>query len=393
MCTELKIKAMRYFKILICTIICSSALAQENGKNVPATNSNSNIYNNSTNKEVEGIIIEKKNKKDVELKYKSESSAKVSVDASAEKFEQYETQSSYMRSQRTPSPVQQANMDDAVKQLEKTDSKSFEYHYFKYVSGNYNTTWFFHLKEAEKIRPTNSDVQAQMAAYYIITEDKKQTLNYLEKIVASGKLSQDPIRYAHDLLKSAPLNGVLVTHGFEDSYAAQYVQLKKGVRPDVQIVSLDFLQSDTYRKSLIAKGYKLPSNKIVDVQFLNEFCKLNAAKNVSISMTTPKEYLQNMKANLYVVGLVMVYSAEEYNNNYQNDYLWEKEFDKSLIENATSSKAKELSANYLPMLLLLRQYYINSSDRMRIVEVDKVLDKVAVQCNKYEQVKKIKGSY
>ena len=249
------------------------------------------------------------------------------------------------------------------------------------------------MKEAEKIRPTNSDVQAQMAAYYIITEDKKQTLNYLEKIVASGKLSQDPIRYAHDLLKSVPLNGVLVTHGFEDSYAAQYVQLKKGVRTDVQIVSLDFLQSDTYRKSLLAKGYKLPSNKIVDVQFLNEFCKLNAAKNVSISMTTPKEYLHSMKANLYVVGLVMVYSAEEYNNNYQNDYLWEKEFDKSLVENATSSKAKELSANYLPMLLLLRQYYINSSDRMRIVEVDKVLDKVAVQCNKYEQVKKIKGSY
>jgi len=382
---------MRYFKVLFFVVICSSSLAQQGEEKVPATNSNSNSYNNSTNKEIEGVAIE--NKKESKENFKSEKIQKVSVIESAEKFEQYETQSSYLRSQRTPSKEQQANMDEAVKQLESADAKSFEYHYFKYVSGNYNTAWFSHLKEAENIRPTNSDVQVQMAAYYIITEDRKKTLNYLEKIVASGKLSSEPIRYANDLLKSVPQNGLLITHGFEDSYAVFYVQLKKGIRTDVQIVSLDLLQSDTYRKYLVELGYQLPTNKIVDVQFLNEFCKLNANKNVSISMTTPKEYLQSMKSNLFVVGLVMVYSQEEYNNNYQNDYLWDKEFDKSLVENATSAKAKVLSANYLPMLLLLRQFYINSADRIKIVEVDKTIDKVAVQCNKYEQVKKIKGSY
>lgn len=387
---------MRFFIIIVVQLIAWSVFSQESGKTVPASNA-PQINNNlnvvpseelKSESEKESAPLKKAEKLD---SYSTKQAT--SLDQSTIQFEQSETQSTYMRSQRTPSTVQQKQMDEAVKQLEKADSKSFEFNFFKYVSGNYNTEWFKYLNEAEKIRPNNSDVQTQMAAYYLITGNDKTALAYMEKLVKSGRLSSEPITYAHDLLKSAPLNGVLVTHGFDDTYAVNYLQLKNGMRKDVQLISLDYLQSDSYRKLLLDKGFKLPGSKIIDVNFLNEFCKLNEAKNVSISMTTPKEYLKPMKSELYVVGLAFEYHSKEFNNYYMNDYLWNEELKKDLINHATSSKAKDLSANYLPMLLLLRKYYIQESDKDHIVEIDAAIDKVSVQCNKYQQVQKLKNSY
>ena len=62
-------------------------------------------------------------------------------------------------------------MDNLVESLEKNAPESFEYHYFKYVAGNYNVVLIDHLKKAEALRPTNSDVNIQIAAYYLIVKD------------------------------------------------------------------------------------------------------------------------------------------------------------------------------------------------------------------------------
>ncbi len=388
-------KEMRFFIILVIQLLSWSVFSQEGNTNAPVSNTplkNKNV--------IESPVEENRgpNEKESESLKKSSLQENVSVQQSQKeqsiiKFEQVSTQSTYMRSQRTPSVAQQKQMDESVKELEKADVKSFEYNFFKYVSGNYNTEWFSFLKEAEKIRPNNADVQTQMAAYHLITANEKNALEYIEKLVKSARLSAEPIVYANDLLKSAPQNGVLITHGFDDTYAVNYLQLKNGIRKDVQLISLDYFQSETYRKMLLDKGFKLPGSKVIDVHFLNEFCKLNESKSISVSMTLPKEYLQPMKAQLYVVGLTFQFHSTEFNNYYMNDYLWQKELDKKLVNNAQSVKAKDLSANYLPMLLFLRTSYSRTNEAEQLKEIDKSLDKVAVQCNKYQQVQKLKKSY
>lgn len=386
---------MRFFIIIIVQFLGWSVFSQEGNTTAPV--GNAPVKNNNA---IEAPQVEKREAAEQESAVEKKSDLQKSdlqeqslKKASIVKFEQVETQSTYMRSQRTPSVTQQKQMDEAVKQLEKEDVKSFEYNFFKYVSGNYNTDWFNFLKEAEKIRPNNSDVQIQMAAYHLITGNDKSALEYIEKLVKSTRLSSDPVIYANDLLKSTPQNGVLITHGFDDTYAVNYLQLKNGIRKDVQLISLDYFQSETYRKMLLDKGFKLPGSKVIDVNFLNEFCKLNESKSIAVSLTTPKEYLQPMKAQLYVVGLTFQYHSKEFNNYYMNDYLWQKEFDKKLVNNAQTVKAKDLSANYLPMLLFLRTSYLRTNEVEQLKEVDISLDKVAVQSNKYQQVQKLKKSY
>jgi len=94
-----------------------------------------------------------------------------------------------------------------------------------------------------------------------------------------------------------------------------------------------------------------------------------------------------------VTGLVFEYHENEFNNFYRNDYLWNEVLTKELVSNAKNEKAKQLSANYLPMLLQLRSVYQQKEDAVKLKDVDEASDQVGVQCNKYEQVQKIKGAY
>lgn len=404
---------MHYFFSLILLFISASTVAQNNTQ-VPEVNNNStkNSYNTISTGEpqqdsvkiLEELEIENTTKKakSVSKEYKgsadksikSEASDEMSEKAVSSSFTYTKQQSSSQRTQRSPSAIQQKQMNQVVDQLEENSPESFEYNYFKYVAGNYDVSLIDHLKKAEVLRPANSDVQIQMAAYYMIINDKTNALLYLEKLVSSTRLNKDVIDYAEDLLQSAPKNQVLITHGFDDSYATAYVQLSKNIRTDVKLISLDFLQSEKYRQNLTAEGYKLPVRTTIDVQYFKEFCINNSVKTLSISLTTPKEYLTPIQQNLFVVGLVFEYHTDlTFNNFDRNDELWNEVLTKKIIDNATNEKAKQLSSNYLPMLLVLRKVYSERSQTDKVQEIDEALDKVSVQCKKYDQVQKLKSSY
>lgn len=389
-------------------LLSATAIAQNNTQ-VPEVNSNkaTNTYNSISEpqqdsvKVLQELEIENATKKSKSATKDYKGAATKAEAADAESIQTISTsftyskqQSSNQRTQRSPSAVQQKQMDIVVDQLEENSPESFEYNYFKYVAGNYDVSLIEHLKKAEALRPTNSDVQIQMAAYYIIINDKVNALKYLEKLVVSTRLNKDVIDYAEDLVQSASKNQVLITHGFDDSYATAYVQLSKNIRTDVKLISLDFLQSEKYRQNLSAEGFKLPVRTTIDVQYFQEFCSINTAKTLSISLTTPKEYLTPIQQNLFVVGLVFEYHTDlTFNNFDKNEELWTKVLTKKLINNATNEKAKQLSSNYLPMLLVLRKVYDQKNETEKVKEIDKALDKVSVQCKKYDQVQKLKSSY
>jgi hypothetical protein len=416
-------KLLLFIALIVSAGFSVAQVNNQNENSAPATNNN--LFNNSSNSntiqlavpssiedeyekdsiQVEELKIQSSSKKYKSLESKQEKalldkdveqsiSQSQKVSQSALSFTLSKQQSSIQRTQRTPSAAQQTQMNQVVNDLGQNAPESFEFHYFKYVAGNYNVALIDDLKKAESLRPQNSDVQIQLAAYNIIVNDPKNAQVYLEKLIKSTRLSQEVIDYAEDLLKSAPDKGTLITHGFDDTYACYYLQNVKKIRSDVGLISLDFLQSEKYRTDLKTAGYLLPEKVLVDVAYLQEFCLKNESKSIAISMTTPKEYLVPIQQNLFAVALVFEYHKElTYNNFYRNDYLWNEELTKTLIKQATTDKAKQLSANYLPMLLFLHKTYTELNEAEKVKEVDEAMDKVAVQCKKYDQVKKLKGSY
>jgi len=321
------------------------------------------------------------------------SQQKATMEVKKMEFSSSKGQASSQRSQRSPTQDQQVQMNETVTYFESFAPESFEYHYFKYVSGNYTIGLVDHLFKAEKLKPNNADVQIQLASYYIITGDRLNSVKYLAKLKAIDRISDVSLKYAKDVLLSVPENGVLITHGFDDTYACEYLQLLDNQRTDVTIISLDFLQSREYAKKLKEKGFNVSESTVIDVTYFTALCNQNEAKKISISLTTPKEYFKSIQTNLFVVGLVFEYHSNQFNNYYKNDYLWNEVLEKSLVYFALNEKGKEISSNYLPMLLQLRTFYIQNDEVEKLKEIEIALDKVSVQSKKYDKVQKLKKSY
>lgn len=373
-------------------------------KTESAKDSKADTIVNQSLKEVKSRSVEKKALKstyksyDLEESIESESQANGVQSSQTYKviesnFNLNKVESTNQRTQRSPSISQQNEMDNAVKYFESNSPNSFEHNFFYYVSGNYDVSRQDFLNEAERIRPNNSDVHVQKSALYMIKGDAQNSMVYIEKLIGIDRLSASAISYGKDVLLSTPKNGTLITHGFDDTYSVWYAQKHLGIRTDVTLVSMDFMQSDFYRNELIRKGYQLPSSGVVDVKFFDSFCSLNKTKGLSASMTLPKEYLTGMLSELYVTGLVFEYHTGSFSNFSRNEDLWRNILNKELVNHANDEKGKQLSANYLPMLLQLRKVYQEKGDSTSVKLIDAEIDKVGVQCRKYDKVQQLKGAY
>lgn len=283
---------------------------------------------------------------------------------------------------RSPITSEQQRMISLVNQLEKTGKESFEYHYFKYVSGNYNFDLISHLQRAHQLKPTNTDVLVQLVAYHWILNNKSFAIQFIEQLFTSGRLDLSLKEYASDLLRSVPENGVLITHGVEDTYAVLYLQESKKIRTDVQVLSLDWFQNSQFRDFVKSQYYELPKSNQIDINYLSEFCQLNASKKLSLSFTLPSPYFQPLKSSLYVHGLVAVNShhSDELNviNTNVNFY---NTFDLKRLTKSKSTREARLSANYLPMLITLRD--ADEKSGIPIRDLDRLIEQLTVQ-SKYK---------
>jgi len=402
---------MRNFLVFLLSVFAFSAFCQVNTQSLELnSNSKSNSNSISIPAEEESTPMEKEksieqnnfhnkpaSKKELHGKdavtQPKVSTSESSLQLVTTSFSLTKQLASNQRSQRSPTVDQQVQMDNLVQVLEKSSPESFEYHYFKFVAGNYSVALVEHLKKAELLRPTNSDVHIQFVAYYWCMNEKRKALPYLEKLMGSGRLNWSILNYSKDLLRSVPSQGTLVTHGMEDSYACLFLQLSEGIRTDVNVISLDLLQSDAVQKQLLVYGFNLPQNNTIDVAYLKEFCVQNNTRNIALSMTIPKEYLLPIQENLFVTGLVFEYKTDlSYQNSARNEYLWNYEFIKLIITDASNEKERQLTANYLPMLLILRNTYMLTNETEKLAFVEEVLTQVAVQSRKQEQIQKMKSS-
>lgn len=349
--------------------------------------------------ELESVPVRSESYKESRTKAKRElsdgdvSTQQVITTKKANSFNYVKTKSATQYTRRTPTVQQQTVMDQTVTYFEQQAPNSFEYHYFKYVAGNYDVSLKEDLLKAEKLKPNNADVQVQMAALNVIEGNDAVAVDYLEKLMNSGRLVNSVVQYGEDLLISVPYKGILITHGFDDFNGAYYQQKQNKVREDVTIISLDYLQSEEYRKKIKAKGVTLPSSEVVDVNYLKSLCELNTSKDINISLTVPKQYFKPIVSSLYVEGLVFKYSNTPVSNFSKNESLWNYEMKKHLINDASDYKGKNLTANYLPMLLQMKAVYEDDGKTEELEKINTAIDQIGAKCNKYDKVQELKGSY
>ncbi len=295
----------------------------------------------------------------------------------------------FSNSRKSPTYEQALKMENIVNQYENFNNQSFEFNYFNYIAGNYNVDKVDYLKKAEAIKPQNTDVQIQLAAYYFIKDISDSSALYLQKLVDVNRIDSTALIYAQDLLTSVSQDGYLFTHGFDDSYACAYLQKVENYRNDVTLLPYEFFQSSHFVnrfKNLEILNYE---NQIVDNEYLKNIVVNNKNKKIHISISFPKEYFYLFQENIYTKGLTFVLDNNE-NELIADNLNFYQTISKELINNAISEKAKRYSLNYLPVLFYLKDYFESNQDKLAIEEIDKMINQIAVQSNKYNQIKKLK---
>jgi sulfur relay (sulfurtransferase) DsrC/TusE family protein len=139
----------------------------------------------------------------------------------------------------------------------------------------------------------------------------------------------------------------------------------------------------------VADGFRIPTIEIIGVEFVEEFIQLNSDMYPSLSMTIPKEYFQKLMPNLFIQGLTFVFDQNG-DVKINNADLWNNALKKHLISAARDDKGKQLSANYLPVMLTVREYYQNEQNEEKIEELDIEIAKVVVQSKKQSVYSKLK---
>lgn len=302
-------------------------------------------------------------------------------------FHTLKSNASTQSTQRSPSPEQQKEMNNTVSYYGQHAPNSFEYHYFKYIAGNYNVSLVSDLLEAQKIKPNNVDVHVQLAAYHFIKEENAELKKELEFLLKNKKLEGEVLTYATDILNSVEKDGTLMTHGFDDTYSVMYLQKVKKIRSDVRLVSADFLQSEHYRANLAKLGYQLPAGTVIDVAYVREFCRLNTGKNLQLSMTFPKPYLKEIVNDLQILGLTFAYKKTTQDIYEKNQRFYLDKLDAGKVTKYKTDKCKKLSSNYLPFLMSLEEGYEKDKNKEQLKEIQGLISKIKTQANVTQSLK------
>jgi hypothetical protein len=295
----------------------------------------------------------------------------------------------FNNTRKTPTSEQNRNMINLLKQYEKINNQSFEFNYFTYIAGNYDVEKVDCLKKAEALKPQNTDVHIQLAAYYFIKDDTDSTAMYLQKLVDVNRIDSTALIYGKDLLSSVTDNGVLFTHGFDDSYACAYLQKVENFRNDVTLLPFDFFQSSFFLDRIKKSTLVLSNSKIIDNEYFKYLILNNKNKNIHISVSFPIDYVLLFENSFYIKGLTFILENNQ-NELINGNINFYESISKNLILNANSDKSKELSVNYLPVLFLLKDWYKSAGNDSKVTELDDLIKKIAIQSGNYEKIKQIK---
>jgi len=305
-----------------------------------------------------------------------------------EQFQSNQMNASHQYSRRSASPVEQMNMDQSVQYYQKAVPESFETHFYTYLAGHYNVDLYPELRAAAAIDGENTEVKKQEAAYFIIMSETDSAVGKIRELIDSEVISPGQLAYANDLLVSGQENSTIVMHGFDDMLSAYYVQNNSGVRQDVELLSLDFMQSHLYRSHWTNKDMVLPQTEMIDTAYLAELCRLNADRTLQLSLTIPKDYFTGIKSELYPVGLTFQYSETPVDNYTKNNALWMSEMRKELVHHPMNDSGDKWSPNYLLMMITLRKQLIELNELKRAEVLNQAILELGARNNAGTKVKK-----
>lgn len=276
----------------------------------------------------------------------------------------------------------QTKLDGLVDQMAEKCATCYEYYLIYYINGNYDTERGDELLKAYELAPADKDVLIEMLGYYILNEDaskQKELLGKIQKYYTPAELA-----YYSDAMPSE--SSILFASTKEDMYGFLLARQTEGVGANVQVINLDFMKNDSYRKMVSSNSGVTDQTFIGNEKAYLKNVLTKSSKKIFISATIHADYLSLVAEQTYLTGLFYQYGNIDQLKSLQ--VFWNKVKSKDLSHlSISSSSEKKLYANYLPPLLTL--YMFQPSDAVlksaiqglaqktgRTVEVNEIISEI-----------------
>ena len=265
------------------------------------------------------------------------------------------------------------------KKESKLNTNSFEYNYQNYLAASSkNKKSFEFLQKAYEIYPDNVALYDDFMAYYEMNENATGRRQFSSKLAKSNTISSYLMEYNFNVLASLPLNSVLFTNGFDDTYPIWISQDVDNVRKDITIINISLLGDKTYLKRIFEKENIRYNHTLSGADLIADVMKSNAQKNIFIGLTVDKKIIEKLHKNLYLTGLAFKYSEKAFPNVKQTTEVWENSFKKSSLNSLPSTfKEKQVLANYLIPMIYIHNRYVDLGEVKKAEELKKIALKIA----------------
>lgn len=298
------------------------------------------------------------------------------------RFQQLNYSSNHRSYQRSLTPNEQQQMQSSLNKQISAAPSAFETQLNTYLIGRHNLKLLPFLLKAAALKPNDPTVRQQLLSYYHIVKNTEATDSLITCMKTDGSVPVEQSNYGLQLMQSVQPGNTLIIHGYDDLIAVA----ENKDESEKTVVSIDLMQSEAYRNQLAAAGYVLPETTVIDTAYVHQFCKDNAGKNLQLSLTIPKDYLQAMSASLFPMGLTFAYNNDLVDTYDWNNKLWNQIWDQSMLTN----KQVKWPSNYLPMLLSLRKQYELTELTEMVAEIDRVIKLITSGTNQEKKVNQIR---
>ena len=280
----------------------------------------------------------------------------------------------------------QAELDRILAVLEENAPNSYEYHLIKYINGNFNTDLKTHLFKAYELKPDEKEVLIELFGYYSLIDDKASQKLFASKI--KRYYSKNVLAY-YQFLLDFHAKPFIVFSGEADAYPALILKAEGKIPSGTEIINLDFLQNDAYRRNLQTKvggvNLKFYQNESA---FISALLKANSHK-IGVSSTVGQGYLSKVASDIYLVGLTYEYQVGDQLKALNKFWSTAQNYLTQLsLDNRTE---KAVHRNFLPPLLTL--YKLKCANKEKDLKLRKTIELLGKETGKEAVVSELLNTY
>jgi hypothetical protein len=250
------------------------------------------------------------------------------------------------------------------KEVKEIDDDSHAYHYLNYLLLGKTSEGLDALVKAYQKRPEPA-LYDDLIGKAVIEEDNTSKIAFLKKLKTAGVYNSAVLEYNQNVLNSIEANGTLITYGNADTYPILLLQEEFGIRKDVRVICLNWIDNKNYAERIIAGLSKIGGNKEV----VEKLCEV-FQNNIYLGLTLAPECYRDIKSKLYCTGLAFKYSTLPINANTSVSSNWKNLFKLKYIRDN-----EDINRNYLLPLIILEKNTADAGAKKEYAELIEYLKK------------------